>query len=245
MWGPLCLCSYASLKESSLFVALSVVRIRVMRVMMCEAAVFCARVTLRLTPHSQPNVFLILSIPHHQSLPSDSNHIGDYAHTHTSPYKHVTCIQTCAQKTWFVHTLPDTVTFGCIYCAFNHFKLCARIFESPLATKRNYQPSTFFTQANRPKFTLIPKVKRWGHCSQPWITILRCKHRGETQIHLKPVRNMPLHIDSSVVNAMRKTFDIPLISHPPMWDTKANIRQIFFQQCLPLWFTAVIGLGWT
>lgn len=52
-----------------------------MRVMMCEAAVFCARVTLRLTPHSQPNVFLILSIPHHQSLSSDSKHIREHMHT--------------------------------------------------------------------------------------------------------------------------------------------------------------------
>lgn len=60
-------------QESSLFVALSVVRIRVMRVMMCEAVVFCARATPRLSPHSQRNVFLILSILHRQSASSDSN----------------------------------------------------------------------------------------------------------------------------------------------------------------------------
>lgn len=98
MWGSLCLCSYARLQESGLFVALSVVRIRVMRVMMCEAAVFCARVTLRLTPHSQPNVFLILSIPHHQSLSSDSNRLRKHAHSHTSPCKCVACIQARAVK---------------------------------------------------------------------------------------------------------------------------------------------------
>lgn len=75
--------------ESSLFVALSVVRIRVMRVMMCEAVVFCARATLRLTPHSQPNVFLILSIPHHQPASSDSNHIHmKLAHKHVHTWTH-------------------------------------------------------------------------------------------------------------------------------------------------------------
>lgn len=73
-------CVPTCVQESSLFVALSVVRIRVMRVMMCEAVVFCARATLRLTPHSQPNVFLILFIPHHQSASSDST--CTYAQTH-------------------------------------------------------------------------------------------------------------------------------------------------------------------
>lgn len=54
-----------------------------MRVMMCEAVEFCARATLRLTPHSQPNVFLILFIPHHQSASSDSTHIHmKLAHKH-------------------------------------------------------------------------------------------------------------------------------------------------------------------
>lgn len=78
--GSSCLCAHVCVQESSLFVALSVVRIRVMRVMMCEAVVFCARATLRLTPHSQPNVFLILFIPHHQSASSDST--CTYAQTH-------------------------------------------------------------------------------------------------------------------------------------------------------------------
>lgn len=78
--GSSCLCAHVCVQESSLFVALSVVRIRVMRVMMCEAVVFCARATLRLTPHSQPNVFLILFIPHHQSTSSDSTCV--YAQTH-------------------------------------------------------------------------------------------------------------------------------------------------------------------
>lgn len=73
--GSVGLCAYMCVLDSSLFVALSVVRIRGMRVMMWEAVVFCARATLRLTPHSQPNVFLILSIPHHQSASSDSNRI--------------------------------------------------------------------------------------------------------------------------------------------------------------------------
>lgn len=54
--------------DKVLVVALSVVHIRGMRVMMCEGVDFGARATLRLTPHSQSNVFLILSIPHHQSL---------------------------------------------------------------------------------------------------------------------------------------------------------------------------------
>lgn len=124
MWGSLCLCSYARLQESGLFVALSVVRIRVMRVMMCEAAVFCARVTLRLTPHSQPNVFLILSIPHHQSLPSDSNRIREHAHSHTSPCKCVTCIQACAvQDKKFYRTQLRL----CV-CVFNHMKICVCTF---------------------------------------------------------------------------------------------------------------------
>lgn len=133
MWGSLCLCSYARLQESSLFVALSVVRIRVMRVMMCEAAVFCARVTLRLTPHSQPNVFLILSIPHHQSLSSDSNCIREHTHTHTTSCKCVTCIQACAVKTEIV---PDAVMFRCMSFTTSGY-VCAH-FNSPLSCSKEF-----------------------------------------------------------------------------------------------------------
>lgn len=78
--------SWCVFRSRASFVALSVVRIRVMRVMMCEAVVFCARATLRLSPHSQPNVFLILSIPHHQSASSDSDgaHMNlQHSHVHT------------------------------------------------------------------------------------------------------------------------------------------------------------------
>lgn len=83
--------SWCVLRSQASFVALSIVRIRVMRVMMCEAVVFCARATLRLSPHSQPNVFLILFIPHHQSASSDSGgaHMKlqhSHVHTHSDPY---------------------------------------------------------------------------------------------------------------------------------------------------------------
>lgn len=161
---------------------------------MCEAAVFCARVTLRLTPHSQPNVFLILSIPHHQSLSSDSNRMREHTHTHMSPCKCVTCIQACAVKAEIV---PDAVMLRCM--SFTTSRYVRAHFNSPLSYSKEL-----------------------------------------STIHL-------FHIDSSVVDAIRKTSDIPFISHPPMWvsdwDTKANIPQSFLQQCLPLWCTAVIGLG--
>lgn len=106
------MCAYVCVHESRLFVALSVVRIRVMRVMMCEAVVLCARATLRLTPHSQPNVFLILSIPHHQSASSDSNHIHmklAHKHLHTHILAHIlfTCIHAYAVKRKRAHTTPD------------------------------------------------------------------------------------------------------------------------------------------
>lgn len=109
MRGSLCLCAYVCVLESGLFVALSVVRIRGMRVMMCEAVVFCARATLRLTPHSQPNVFLILSIPHHQSASSDSNHIHiklahKDVHIHSDTYCIYTCIHTYTINTEQAHT---------------------------------------------------------------------------------------------------------------------------------------------
>lgn len=121
--GSLCLCAYVCVQESGLFVALSVVRIRVMRVMMCEAVVFCARATLRLTPHSHPNVFLIHSIPHHQSASSDSNRIHmklSHKRVHMHIYT-VYCIFTCSH-TYAVntdrahtHTTPHAVTSKCMY----------------------------------------------------------------------------------------------------------------------------------
>lgn len=86
-----CVLSWCVFRSRASVVALSVLRIRVMRVMMCEAVVFCARATLRLSPHSQPNVFLILFIPHHQSASSDSDgaHMKlqhSHVHTHSEQY---------------------------------------------------------------------------------------------------------------------------------------------------------------
>ncbi len=118
--------------ESSLFVALSVVRIRVMRVMMCEAVVFCARATLRLTPHSQPNVFLILSIPHHQSASSDSNHIHmKLAHKRVHAHIHSdTCIlylylhsYICSKHRTCTHATPRTQSRLSAHI-YSHIKIC-------------------------------------------------------------------------------------------------------------------------
>lgn len=112
--GVCMFCAHVCVHESSLCVALSVVRIRVMRVMMCEAVVLCARATLRLTPHSQPNVFLILSIPHRQSASSDSNHIHmklaqKHVHTHTHTLTHIlfTWIHAYTVNRKCPHTPPD------------------------------------------------------------------------------------------------------------------------------------------
>lgn len=93
-----------------------------------------------------------------------------------------------------------------------------------------------------------------GHCisrRRPWFPISRCKHVGRITFALIDIllKNMSLHIDFCVVNATRKTPDIRWISHLPPWgsgqDTKANIWQNPPRHCLPIWFTAVIGLGWT
>lgn len=122
---------------------------------------------------SQPNVFLILSIPHHQSLPSDSNHTGE--HTRTRTFRH-------AHRRQDVYTLHLTQCLG-VYTAPLTILSYVHANRNPaVATQRNYQPSTFFTQANRRESSLIPKVKHWGDCiskSQPWITFWRCKHGGK------------------------------------------------------------------
>lgn len=174
--GALCSCACVCVLESSLFVALSVVRIRGMRVMMCEAVVFCARATLRLTPHSQPNVFLILSIPHRQSASSDSSHIHmklTHKHVHMNIHfrlMHAVYIYShsyiCSKHKTCTLTAPHAQSRQSAHI-YSHIKICVHthLIFSFLATHWNHHsiqpPLLFFspTCKHRAVLNLIPRVK--------------------------------------------------------------------------------------